>query len=56
MDRFYVGHIGLGFLKLYTLGGLFIWMAIDWFVIRRSTRVVNISIAHDVMVSIVNSR
>jgi len=29
IDRFYAGHIGLGILKLLTLGGCGIWALID---------------------------
>ena len=29
LDRFYVGHIGLGILKLLTCGGLGVWVVID---------------------------
>jgi len=30
VDRFYVGKIGTGILKLITLGGFGVWWLIDW--------------------------
>ena len=41
IDRFYVGNIGLGILKLITLGGLGIWALIDLFLIMRAARRTN---------------
>ena len=42
VDRFYIGNILLGILKLVTLGGLGIWTLIDWFLIMGATRKVNL--------------
>jgi len=42
VDRFIVGDIGLGFLKLITLGGFGIWQIVDCFLIGNRTRDNNI--------------
>jgi TM2 domain-containing membrane protein YozV len=39
VDRFYLGHVGLGIGKLLTLGGCGIWATIDFILI--ATRKVN---------------
>ncbi len=41
IDRFYLGNVGLGVLKLITFGGVGIWTFIDWFLIMGATRKVN---------------
>ncbi len=56
IDRFYIGDIGLGIGKLCTLGGLGIWMLIDWFLIMRATRAKNSVLMIQVRDSIVQSR
>jgi len=42
VDRFLLGQIILGILKLITLGGFGIWTIIDWFLIMKATRKINL--------------
>ena len=44
VDRFVVGHTGLGVLKLITCGGFGIWAIIDWFIISGIAKEVNYQI------------
>src|SRR5262245_39602460 len=48
VDRFYVGHIILGILKLITFGGFGFWYIIDWFLIMGAARRANVAIAAEV--------
>jgi TM2 domain-containing membrane protein YozV len=41
IDRFMLGHVGLGIAKLITLGGCGIWHIVDIFLISRATKEVN---------------
>ena len=45
IDRFVVGDIVAGVLKLVTFGGLGIWQIVDWFLIGSRTRSKNIQLA-----------
>ena len=56
IDRFFIGDIGLGIAKLLTLGGLFLWTIIDWFLIMDATRANNNELMRQVRDSIVQSR
>lgn len=42
-DRFYIGDITLGVLKLLTCGGLGIWTIIDYFLIMKATKEKNLT-------------
>jgi len=48
IDRFIVGDIGLGILKLVTLGGLGIWQIVDCFLIGNRARDRNFDTAMDI--------
>lgn len=41
IDRFILGHVGLGVGKLLTVGGCGIWTIVDWFLIMDATRQAN---------------
>lgn len=42
IDRFIIGDVGLGIVKLLTCGGLGIWTIVDFFLIMGATREKNI--------------
>ncbi len=48
IDRFIVGDILLGVLKLITLGGLGIWQIVDCFLIGNRARTVNLRKAYQI--------
>ena len=56
VDRFYIGHTGVGFAKLFTLGGLFIWAFVDLFLIRAAAADVNATTARQIATSLDSSR
>lgn len=48
IDRFYIGRVGLGILKLITFGGFGIWAIVDWFLIMGAARKKNLEIAQEI--------
>ena len=55
IDRFIVGDIVLGVLKLITLGGLGIWQIVDCFLIGNRTRDKNIEKAREIYTFVTRS-
>lgn len=51
IDRFYLGHTGLGLLKLVTFGGLFVWSIVDLFLIMGATDKHNLSLLLELQVA-----
>ncbi|PHR60448.1 MAG: hypothetical protein COA43_06965 [Robiginitomaculum sp.] len=52
IDRFVIGDIGLGILKLITMGGFGVWILVDCFLIGNRTRLRNIEKAHQIYTDI----
>ncbi len=47
IDRFLIGQVGLGVLKLVTLGGLGVWTIVDWFQISGLTKKYNFKLFNE---------
>jgi TM2 domain-containing membrane protein YozV len=48
IDRFYIGSVGLGLLKLFTLGLLGLFTIVDWFLITGAARQANVVLASEI--------
>ena len=49
VDRFMLGQMGLGLLKLLTCGGAGVWTVVDWFLISGRTRELNFQKIMDIL-------
>lgn len=56
VDRFYLGQVGAGFAKLFTLGGFFVWAFVDLFIIRRIAAEHNATAIRDIKAHLVEVR
>ncbi len=52
IDRFYTGEIGLGILKMVTLGGCLIWWVVDWFTVQNRVDEYNRRKAQEILMAL----